>query len=171
VKYADSFLRSEALEVLIRSEFNSIYKRALAKIAFNYLAKTAGLDFVRHEDFNDIRSFIRYGSPDLGDFVRATQEPILLDDERLSRQTNGHIVAVCWSRSRGAVLGMVSPFNEITYKVVLTSAFSGSRQEITSGHCFDIDQNKVIELRTGNRVIPVTGVRAFQLNHLFRIRR
>ena len=113
---------------------------SISKIAFNYVAYTAG------EDFNNIRSFIRYGSADLGVIVRATQQPILLDDERLSRQTNGNILAVCWSRLKQSVLGMVSPFNEITYEVVLTPTLYGSRQEIISGHCFDIDRRRVLNL-------------------------
>jgi hypothetical protein len=46
----------------VKSTIDSMILRSIAKIGFNYLAWTAGIDFVVKLDFNPIRSYIRYGT-------------------------------------------------------------------------------------------------------------
>src|SRR5208283_2416425 len=52
------------VEVALEIQMTDLYKRALAKTAFNYLAYVTRVNFPSHvfeERFNPIRRFIRYG--------------------------------------------------------------------------------------------------------------
>ena len=65
----------------IEFTFDKMIARAVAKIAFNYLAKTQGADFVLPQDFDSVRRFIRHseGQPPranpetLGVFLKTTK--------------------------------------------------------------------------------------------------
>jgi|GEM_PF-2932707 len=62
------------VEVALEIQMTDLYKRALAKTAFNYLAFVTRVNFPSHvfeERFNTIRRFIRYGE-------RPTQDPVVL---------------------------------------------------------------------------------------------
>ncbi len=50
--------------------------RAIAKIAFNYLAYTNGATVTLHSDFDPVRRFIRYGDGTYRDFGRLEKQPV-----------------------------------------------------------------------------------------------
>ena len=54
--------------------------RAVAKIAFNYLAYWQGSEFMLEPDFNRTREFIRYGVKPQYPLIKIRQEAILYDE-------------------------------------------------------------------------------------------
>jgi hypothetical protein len=54
-------------------EFSSSVRR-LAKIAFNYMAWTAGPDFAMRSEFDTARAFVRDGTEPSNEIVRPTEE-------------------------------------------------------------------------------------------------
>jgi hypothetical protein len=124
--------------VEIKTKVDDFIFRAVAKIAFNYLVKIAGIEFATKSDFDPIRNYIRYGEKPNYKPVYFNQKPILAYDSNRIRQTNGHLLTLDWSSNGQNLLGQVSLFNFATYKVILARSFSGIYIPIRSGHLFDI---------------------------------
>jgi hypothetical protein len=120
--------------------------RCIAKIAFNYLAKIAGIDFVVKREMDPIRSYIRYGKKPGYEAVTIKGDPILAFDSIRLRQTNGHLLTLDWSADGRNLIGQVSLFNFTAYRVVLLRNFSGIWRPIRSGHHFNIDSKEVHQL-------------------------
>lgn len=106
--------------------------RAIAKIAFNYLVKVWGRDYVLAARFDRIRDFIR--GVNTGQLVRIRKKPILADETDRWRYFDGHLIVV--ERRGDALIGMVSLFNSFTYEVMLCPDL-GLTYPIRSGHAFD----------------------------------
>jgi hypothetical protein len=123
-----------------------ITRRAVAKIAFNYLACVAGSEFVLRSEFDPMRSFIRYGSLHNYPIIRVSSRPILFDDLPVQRQTDGHLLTLDWPGSRDCVIGKVSFFNTLTYEILLTRRCSAIWRVVRKGHYFDITEKRVIPL-------------------------
>ena len=100
--------------------------RAVAKIAFNYLAFWEGRDFLLHESFDPSRSFIRYGKKTDYPLARVDDNPILGDEPVEGRRRLGHIVTVNWAADRISIVSQLSLFNWASYKVSLATNFSGA---------------------------------------------
>ena len=142
------------IEVEVRTKIDPIVKRCVAKIAFNYLAYTSGSAFAHSESFHAIRSFIREGQ-ELGyPVIRVTDDPILANDFRHLRQTNGHLITVNWTRDNRHVIAQASLFNRFTYHVSLARLFSGVWRPIRSGHLSDIDSRSISELVGTSLIVP-----------------
>ncbi len=130
-------------KVKVKTQIDTVILRCMAKIAFNYLAKTAGDDFVRKRDFNSIRSYIRYGTAPNYDFLRISSPSMVAYDTLVYSQTNGHLVTVNWSPDDRDIVSKVSPFNHRTYIFRLAMSFSGLWRPIKSGHHFNIERRTV----------------------------
>jgi len=107
--------------------------RAIAKIAFNYLAKIRGPAYVLDDKFDRIRAFI------MGEFkgrahVRLSREPILADET--PRLKNRRVHLILFERQGYGLRGRVSLFNTFTYDVMLCPNL-GLIYSIKSGHAFD----------------------------------
>jgi hypothetical protein len=147
----DGFLSRDNVRdgwVSVETQIDKVILRCIAKIAFNYLAKTAGSDFVRKPDFDPIRSFIRHGTRPKHDFFNISNYPILAYDSLTYRQTNGHLLTVNWSRDGRDIVSQVSLFNHRIYHFRLARDFSGLWRNIRSGHHFSIERRKVEPLYT-----------------------
>jgi hypothetical protein len=95
-------------------------------------------------DFDVIRRFIRYSEHPGYPLVVEESRPILYDDRPSERQTNGHLVTVSWAESLGDLVGEVSLFNSITYRVSLCRHFSGRVwRPIRSGHHYNLQPMRV----------------------------
>jgi len=137
-----------SLEITI----DSTILRALAKIAFNYLAFVAGREFVLSRDFNEIREFIRSGRRDHREFLVLNSAPILYEDQKCGiRVTQGHLITIEWQRT--VLISRISLFNLKTYIVRLCHNFSGIWRPIRSGHHFDIETKTVSELSAASQII------------------
>jgi hypothetical protein len=148
---------SEAGHVLMTTKFriDPIIRRAIAKIAFNYLAWAVDPPFVLHPDFTAVRAYIRDGTAPGYELVRPTNTPTLTDDTVTRRQTAGHLVTVAWVGGARHLLGQVALFNDIKYEVLLARNFRGVWRDIRSGHHFDVAQRTVTPLiGVPRRLVP-----------------
>lgn len=129
--------------VEVRAVLDDMILRCIAKIAFNYLAKIMGIDFVTKQEFDSIRTYVRYGKGPGYDVVRVEREPILAHDSVRLCQTSGHLVTVGWSADGRNLIGQVSLFNFTAYRIILLRSFSGIWRPIRRGHHFDIESLEV----------------------------
>jgi len=133
------------ISVEITFTINKGIRRCIAKYAFNHLAFVSGSAFVLEPDFDPIRQFIRYGETLPYPLVTERYEPILRDDLKTQRQTDGHLLTLNWSVSGLDLVGQVSLFNSITYSVALARRYSGTLWiPVQSGLHFNI-RKKCIE--------------------------
>jgi hypothetical protein len=117
--------------------------RAVAKVAFNYLAYVAGRRTPLMANFDDIRDYIVKGDNQFGGNVVMAQQVIdLLDDRGQTRR--GHFVTL--QSSTTGLVAQVSLFSEVRYLVqlarvpLLTMGFD-------AGHFFDLDARCVVPMK------------------------
>lgn len=134
---------SSSLFVLLEGSIDETIRRAMAKIAFNYLARWEGGEFVRHSSFDQIRSFVRHRITAPYPLVRINQEPILMDEG--SRRRLGHLITVAWAADGASIVAQVSLFNWLTYVICLARDYSGERREIRRGHLFDLANRRILK--------------------------
>lgn len=125
--------------------------RAIAKIAFNYLAKIQGSAYVLDSKFNRIRAFI------VGEFegralVRYSKQPILANET--SRYKTNEMHMVLFERQGYGLRGRVSLFNSFTYDVMLCPNL-GLIYSIKSGHAFDPIRKDVYKLSGISRSLKI----------------
>lgn len=146
----------ELISVEMSSQINTRLRRAVAKIAFNYLAWIHGCGFATEAMFDDIRTFVREGRNPSFPMVAVSMEPILADDTRVERQTNGHIVKINLNVTGLVLAGWVSLFNGPTYSVVLARPFRGVyRPDLRRGHLFDWEGGRIQELTAVSSTIAL----------------
>ncbi len=144
----------DTVEVEITTKIDERLRRAIAKIAFNYLTFLTEPGFVLQTSFDQIRKYIRYGVDPGFRLVRASDEPVLSDDTRSDRQTNAHLVKLNWDATGIHLLGWISLFNSVTFSVVLSRIHQGVyRPDIVRGHAFDWTTGEVSELARISRRI------------------
>jgi len=147
---------TDEIEIYVNSRIDPVIKRCIAKMVFNYLASVTSRAFVLLPAFNSIRAYIRCGTSPSYLLVDADDTPILANDQRTSRQTEGHIVTVNWTADRRHVVGQLSLFNRIRYRVSLARDFSGIWRPIRSGHHFDISRHRISALQATSLYVPGT---------------
>jgi len=135
-------------------EFNVVVTRCLAKIAFNYLAWVAGPEFALRPEFDEVRSFIRYGIEPSGGIVYVSSRPILAQ-ERFggAKITEGHLLAVEAIPERHRVEVRLALFNGLSYRIPLSRSYGGIW--FAKGHHFDIRSGEISELASTQIVRPV----------------
>lgn len=116
--------------------------RAIAKIAFNYLAKIRGSGYVLDNRFDRIRDFVLGRQRDRA-LVRLTRTPILADETPYWKTHEMHLVL--FERKGHSLQGRVSLFNSFTYEVMLCADL-GLIYPIRRGHAFDPIEKSVYEL-------------------------
>ncbi len=129
---------------LVQGTIDDTIRRAVAKIAFNYLARWEGGEFVRHSMFDDVRKFVRYGTMRYS-LVRITQAPILKDEEE-GRRRLVHLITLEWPRDETSIVARVSLFNWLTYVVCLARDCAVEHREIRRGHLFNVADRSILEL-------------------------
>lgn len=137
-------VKGQLLKVQVESTIDKIIFRSIAKISFNYLAKTTGKEFVLLSDFNEVRNYIRYGKQGEKNFVIIINKPITSNNTFCRKQKDGHLIAIDWGDNLNlSIVGTVSLFNRLTYKILLCRYFNGIIREIRSGHYFDIHTKRI----------------------------
>lgn len=132
----------------VEGTIDQVILRAIAKIGFNYLAYWAGTDFVMHESFNAIRTFVLTGEKGDYPLIRAVDKAILFDEVNSAKRRLGHIVTVNWAGDKVSILSQISLFNWFNYQVILALNFPDERPRITKGHFFDVHNHVILELGT-----------------------
>ena len=140
----EGLLETPEMEVEVTITVNRGIRRCIAKYAFNYLALVRGNEFVMARDFDAVRRFVRYGGVPPYPLVVPSSRPILHNDRPSARQTYGHLLTLSWTGSLSDLLGQVSLFNSITYRVSLCRQFSGLWVPIRSGLHYDLER-KIVE--------------------------
>ncbi len=142
------------IEVYVNSRIDPVVKRCIAKMVFNYLARVTGRAFVLLPAFNPIRAYIRHGASPGYLLVDADDTPILANDQPTLRQTEGHLVTVNWTPDNRHVVGQLSLFNRVRYRVSLARNFSGVWRPIRNGHHFDIHERRISALAATSLYVP-----------------
>ena len=141
-------VKGQLIKVSIESTLDKIILRSIAKISFNYLAKTAGKKFVLSSNFDEVREYIRNGNQRTGNLVMIINKPILATDAPYFKHTDGHLFVVNWGDDYNlSIVGKVSLFNRLTYQIILCKFFKGIIREIASGHHFNIHSKRISKLR------------------------
>lgn len=131
-------------------------KRAVAKIAFQYLAFEYPA-FAYMSEFDDIRSFICTGRTAGHDPVNLSQRP-LIGNLPQNAQLIAHAITVSWDARAKRVLGQVTLFGWMRYEVTLSAApFVITPTCINSGRLFDPFQREIFRLTSRSELaMPVT---------------
>ena len=134
------------MTVEISAALNNALARAVAKIAFNYMTHVAGNRLTLGPSFSAIRRFIRHDEGPWGDFVSVNHKPILANDGAHYRITQGHLIVLEWRPQNDDIVVRFSPFNVLTYEIVLARSCRELWRPIDCGHCFDWESRKVSSL-------------------------
>ena len=141
--------------VTFMHEFQSSVRPFLAKFGFNYMAWVAGAEFALRPEFDEARSFIRYGTETAKDIVRVLRRPILAEELFSGLKiTDGHVIALNANPDQNRVEALLTLFNTMRYRVILAPAYSGLW--FAKGHHFDIHSRRIRELRVEPELIPLT---------------
>jgi hypothetical protein len=138
--------RAKSMLCEVEGQIDGAIFRAIAKIAFNYLAYWQGEVFVGGAPFDAARRFIRYGTQAGYQLVLIRQEAILEDEPVEGRRRLGHLITVNWAGDNVSILGQVSLFNWITYRVSLARDVQGERRDIAKGSFFNVANGEILEL-------------------------
>jgi hypothetical protein len=133
--------------VAVTAHISALLVRAIAKIAFNYLAHKAG-SFALDPSFNEVRRFIRLGEGSWKRFVSLSNVPVLANDALWYGALRGHIVVLDWPGRAGGIVSKVSPFNEITYVVTLAHRCEALWRPLQYGSYFDWENEEIKPLTT-----------------------
>jgi hypothetical protein len=147
-KLAQPLAADGTVQIEIAAQVDATIFRAIAKIAFNYVAYVHGAAFALRSDFDDLRNYIRYGTaPAWAPVVKPFKNPILANDLPQMRQTNGHLITFNWNIEQMGLLAQVSLFNSVTYHVLFCPKYSGIwSEDMRTGHHFDIESRTVSPL-------------------------
>lgn len=159
-----AFKRQSAQQLQIHNEKNEVtvlteatldisIQRAIAKIAMNFAAHVVSADFVRNTSFEAARGFIRFGLRPGFQVVALSDTPILADDGVNFRQTKGHLIVIGWESS--SIVVRFSPFNFITYRIVLGQTFDGIWRDIAAGFLFDYEHHEIVQLTSTRLIKPL----------------
>jgi len=133
-------------EITVQHEFviTDEVQRAIAKIAFNYLAFVEGSDFVLRSVFDPLRAFILTGEkPDPAPLQSDWEDVLPFKKENPEMRPVIHFVAVTGHSSHHNLLGQVTLFGFMRHTVLLAENFQDPFPEIPYGHLFNVKQKTV----------------------------
>jgi hypothetical protein len=137
---------SQIPAVLQEYTISLMHRRAVAKIAFNYLAFRCGSELVLSTAFDPIRAFVRFGTePPL--------PPVQVSDNlpfRTARPPEErpivHFVSITGDTGHRNLLGSMTLFGYHGYTIVLAESFGGPWPELPIAHLYNVKQLTVVEL-------------------------
>lgn len=138
--------RLETILVHFEGTIDHTIFRAIAKIAFNYLALSEGSDFVHHPDFDRARHYIRWGHFPGYKMIQMDEAAILEGEPIEGLRALGHLITMSWAQDGRSVLSQVSLFNWMTYRICLAPDFTGPRPDLIMGHLFNVSNGQILEL-------------------------
>ncbi len=138
--------RLDTIGCELEGTIDHVICRAVAKIAFNYLAYWEGADFVQHCAFDKVRRYIRWQHAPGYKLIQIDEMPVLADEPVEGMRCLGHLITVNWALDGISVLAQVSLFNWMTYRVLLAPDFTGPPPELGRGHLFNVSNHEILEL-------------------------
>jgi len=135
----DTILPQPEMTTRVTYLFDTIIRRCVAKIAFNYLAYVLSEDvrLLVTEDFDAVRDFVRRGTLAEHTIVAALGSPRLTQESRKDSLVDGHMLEVGWSKNE-SILCNLSIFDAMTYQVALCRNYQNSWFALNSVHSFDL---------------------------------
>lgn len=144
----------------IQGVINDRVWRAIARIAFNYLAWIQGTYYVLDDRFDPTRNFIVKPRPTRA-LVRMRREPILANESYRWRSFQGHLILIETNQRR--LIGRVSLFNSITYDVLLCPDIE-VYYRLSAGHAFDPIAERMFKLTAVPKQIAMPSRERVPLN-------
>jgi hypothetical protein len=133
------------IPIRLQGTINATIQRAMAKIAFNYLIYHYPA-IALMEQFDPIRRYVRYGLKPGFEPVAISQDSIL-GGVTEDQQVLVHTVTASWQHASQQVLGQVSLFSWMQYRVTLAAEpFLVPPVCIDSGHVFDPFSRQILLL-------------------------
>ncbi len=133
----------------LTARMDHVIFRAMAQIAFNYLAYWEGGPFVQQQGFDRARRYIRYGEIPNYELLRVNEEPILGDEPTVGNRRFGHLITIGWADDGVSVLSQVSLLNWMTYHICLAPELGGSLPPLARGHFFTLRARRSWSLNPG----------------------
>ena len=135
----DAILPQPEITARVTYPFDTVIRRCVAKIAFNYLAYVLSEDvrLLLREDFDAVRDFVRRGTLAEHTIVAAMGSPRLTQESREGSLVDGHVLEVGWSKNE-SILCNLSIFGAMTYQVALCRNYQSSWFALNSVHSFDL---------------------------------
>ena len=160
----EKFVAPEGLDEIdteIQWIVDRLIGRAIAKIAFNYLAKNsaaAGREFVFSAMFDAVRRFIRYDEgPKARQFVDVFNAPSSMAPEGRTGADH-HVLAVRWEEEpKGHILGYVKLFGYAEYVIRLAKEPRGIWLDLATAHAYSLKTRRVSRLARGRTIRPARG--------------
>jgi hypothetical protein len=126
--------------------------RAVAKIAFNYLAYWQGPEFAQHPAFDPVRRYIRYGERSDHVMIDTVDDAILADEPVEGLRLDGNLVTMSVAIDGVSLFAQVSLLNMLTYRVLLAPDFPDTiPSDFVRGHFFDVTTHRILELEARDR--------------------
>jgi hypothetical protein len=134
----DTILPQPEMTTRVSYLFDTIIRRCVAKMAFNYLAYALSEDsrLLLRADFDTVRTFVRDGTLAEDEIVSPIGSPRLTEESRKGSLVDGHMIGVGWSADEN-ILCNLSIFNAMTYQVMLCRKYQGLWFALASVHSFD----------------------------------
>ncbi len=148
--------RNSQAELLasVTFEISDIILRSISKIAFNYLTywiikhSLTDKDYLLCFQFDVIRRFIRHGQRPNYEILIVDNTPILEDEKYTTSHRLGHIVTVSHFEKKGIMIGEVSIFNMLRYKILLGNGLFGEERKIMKGNFFVPYTHEIVEIES-----------------------
>jgi hypothetical protein len=140
--------RRDPIDIHVRGTIDRVLMRAVAKIAYNYLAfHYEGI--ARLEQFDAIRRYVRYDAAPSATPVTVADGDILAGLPA-DRAPLAHCLVVSWQG--GQVVGQVQLFFRFRYRIVLADGgFVFAPTVIDKGHLFDPINRQIVGLTSDPR--------------------
>jgi hypothetical protein len=119
------------------------FARAIAKIAFNYLASQIGSGIARMPQFDVVRRYIRYDERPLGRLWAVDPTPTL----RGLPHTDGHVIGVAFDPEERKVAALLSFHCATQYRVLLAEGGFVLNPFTARHHFFDLVAKRAREIR------------------------
>jgi hypothetical protein len=143
----------EEIDIRISGQIDRVLRRAVAKIACNYLAYHYPAQS-RMDQTLPIRLFVRYGIPVDFEPVALSPKPLVVGATP-EHAPLAHAVAV--ECKDGRLIGDVTLFFRFRYRILLADSFISSTP-IASGHLFNVAAREIVPLTTdptrGRPLVP-----------------
>lgn len=139
------------VDINVIGRIDHTIKRAIAKIAYGYLAhEYKAISFM--DQFRAIRRYVRYGK-------EPSWVPVTISTEHIigglppGQQLLAHVITVRWEPRKKQVVAQVTLFGWIQYQVTLSTAkFNVPPECIDSGHAFNPFANQLAKLTRNRRL-------------------
>ena len=133
-------------EVLEEYTVPPVVRRAVSKIAFNYLAFRLGRELVLMPAFDPIREFIRNGTDPSVPPVHVSHQLPFRTDRPPEERPQVHFVAIDGHGSHRNLLGVVTLFGYHGYTLVLAENFKGPWPDLPLAHLYNLKTLSVSEM-------------------------